>query len=64
MRVNKVRVGDKKGTQGKVPSVPSSEDDDVTADSTAIDSDSENCPNALSQNKVNRRENQPHKAIR
>ena len=67
MRVNKVRgrYWHKKGTQGKVPSVPSSEDDDVTADSTAIDSDSGNCPNVTTQNKeVNQRENQPHKAIR
>ena len=37
----------------------------MTADSTAIDSDSGNCPNVTTQNKeVNQRENQPHKAIR
>ena len=67
MRINKTRgrYWHKKETQGKVPGVPDSEDDDVTADSPAIDSDSGNCPNVTTKNKEsNQRESVKHKAIR
>ena len=66
-RLNKTRgrYWHKKRTPGKVPSVPSPEDDDVTGDSPATDSDSGKLSHVTTKNKEsNQKESQPHKAIR